>query len=181
MNEKVYEYLSPIENDSFFYLNNDKSNDKISKLINKYVVFELLDKEKHTIQVMPGKLLEYIDSCLLIRQYDDGARETKNLWTDCNGNDLFKEFEERISIDNIRGIEEYKKYNSNLEFKEEYKNCICEITNINNITIAVLIRGFDGYELEFELKYQNNDDIFIGTNFYPLYFIKKIKIVRGLL
>jgi hypothetical protein len=180
MSEKVYKYLLPIKNDLFFYLSQDKSNDKVNKLINKHIIFELWDKEKHTVQVIPGKLLEYKDNYLLIRQYDDGAKETKKLWTNYDGTDLFKDFEGKISIDSIRGIEEYKKYNSSLEFKEEYKNCICEITNKDSITITVLIHGFDGYELEFDFKYRSNDDVFIGTSCYPLYFIKEIKIIKCL-
>lgn len=172
--------LFKLTDDSFFCLDQDKSESKINQLVGKHIIFELWNKEKHTIQVMPGKLLEYKDNKLLIRQYDDGTKETRKLWTDGYGNDLFKDWEEKISIDNIRGIEEYKKYNPKLEFKEEYKNCICEITNKDNITITVLIHSFEGYELEFDFKYQNDDgSISIGTSSYPLCLVKEIRIINN--
>lgn len=169
-----------IKDDSFFELDKSKDKSKLDSLLNKYIIFELWDKKNHSIGVLPGKLLEISDKYLLIRQYDDGTEETKKLWNDYNGKDLFEEFEEKISIDNIRGIEEYLKYNPSLEFKEEYKNNICEVTNKNNKTITVMIRNFEEFNLEFDFKYQTAEGIFIGTNFYPFYFIKDIKVIKEL-
>lgn len=174
-NEK-YELLLPIEDNSFFYLNQEKDEDRINGLINKYIIFEFMND--NGVLSIPGKLLKYDNGFLLIRQYDDGTKKTQKLWTNYDGTDLFKDFEENISIDRIRGIEEYKKCNRNLEFKKEYKNCICEITNKDNKTIFGIIRGFDGYELEFDFKHQNDGDAFITTGCYPLYLIKKIKIIN---
>lgn len=174
--EKNYELL-PInkDRDTFFSINQDKDETKIQGLINKYIVFELLDKENNTIQTLPGKLIEYKNNSILIRQYDDGTDETRKLWTDYDGSDLFKDFEETISLENIRGIEEYKKYNQSLELKDEYRNCICKITNKNNVTILVMIRDFNGFELEFDYKYEDAEGTHIVTSSYPLCFITKIE------
>lgn len=179
MNKMQYKYnnlpIIGINNNSFFSLDESKEESKIKNLINKYIIFELWDKENHGIQVLPGKLLKYDNDCLLIRQYDDGTEETRKEWTDSQGNDLFKDFEERINIKNIRGIEEYKKVNPSLEFKEEFQNQICEITNKNNEKITVLIKSFDGYAIWFDYKYSDNG-IYIGESCYPLYLIKNIEI-----
>lgn len=169
--------LSAYISNNFFYLNQTKSESKIRGLINKHIIFELWDKEKHTIQTIPGKLLKYENDKLLIRQYDDGSKETKNLWTDYDGSDLFKDWEEEISIDNIRGIEEYKKINLDLEFKDEYVNEICEITNRNDKILQVLIINFDGFEISFDYKYKEDNEECICENSYPIYLIKEIKVI----
>lgn len=167
--------LVDINDDSFFYLNDDKNEERIINLVNKYIIFEL--KNNDEIMMLPGKLLSYKDKMLFIRQYDDGTERTKSLWSSKEKDDLFKDWEEKISIDNIRGIEEYKKANNDIEFKNEYKNHICEITNKDNVTIIVLINDFDGYEIEFTYKYKQGNDELVGVNYYPLYLIKNIKVL----
>lgn len=172
-NDNLLTYI----NNDFFHLNQIKSKSKIMGLINKHIVFELWDKENHTIQRIPGKLLKYENGNLLIRQYDDGTEETKRIWTDYDGSDLFKDWEEEISIDNIRGIEEYKKINNDLNLKNEYVNKICEIINENDKILKVLIISFDGFEILFHYKYKEDNEECICENSYPIYLIKEIKVI----
>jgi len=164
--------------DSLINLSKDKSENRINMLVGKYVILELNDKDG--ITTLPGKLLKYHNNFLVIRKYDDGSEDIRKLWTDYDGTSLFKDWEEEISINNIRGIEEYKKCNPSLEFKEEYKNCICEITTREDIKIFALVHSYDGFELEFDIKYKIDNEIFLGTSQYPLYFVKDIKVLNEL-
>lgn len=167
-NEK-YELLSiiNINDDSFSSLDQDKSESKIISLINRYIIFELWNKEEHTIQHMPGKLLEYNDGYLIIRPYDYP-----------HGPDFFKEFQ-KVHIDKIRGIERYRKCNPSLKFKDEFRNSICEITDRGNKTITVLVNDFDNFEIEFEFKYKDEENVRIGTGTYPICLVKKIRIINN--
>ena len=158
--------LIDICDDSFFYLNRDMSKERIIDLINKYIIFEL--KTEDGITVIPGKLLNYKDNILFIRQYDDGTENTKSLWAIGENIDLFKDWEEKIPVDRIRGIEEYKKANEDLVFKEEYKNHICKITNKDN----------DGYEIVFSFRFENHNKKIVEKGYYPFYLLKDIVLIK---
>ncbi|MEG0994447.1 MAG: hypothetical protein RSE91_00535 [Bacilli bacterium] len=159
---------------SFFYLDVDKSDDKLNSLVGEYIIFELYDKDKKMIMVLPGKLLSYKDNVLKIRQYDDGTEDTKSHWTTGDGEDLFLNFEEEFNKDQIKGIEKYFKYNEDLEFKEEFCSSLTEITNKNDDKLVVMIDDFDGYGIWF--KYKINQDDVIGV--YPFYLLKSINLIK---
>ncbi|MEG0994859.1 MAG: hypothetical protein RSE91_02705, partial [Bacilli bacterium] len=176
--EELYNSLPIIDTTKgyLFRLNQSKEKQRINDLVNKHIVFELWDKENHTIQVLPGKLLEYNNDYLLIRQYDDGTEETRNEWVDGQGNDLFKDFEEKININNIRGIEEYK----NLKEKDciKYKGCICEIEEDSEKKITVLVIDYIGCELVFYYKHVINDKVVINQGSIIGQLIKNIRIIK---
>ncbi len=156
-----------VKNDSFSSLDQDKSKSKIMSLINRHIIFELWDKGNHTIQQMPGKLLEYNDDYLLIKPYDYN-----------NESNLFDEFE-KVYIDKIRGIERYRKYNQHLKLTDKYKNSICEITDRENKTITVLVNDFDNFEIEFEFKYKDEKGVRIGVGTYPICLVKEINAINN--
>lgn len=164
-----------ISDNSLFSIDEATDTSKITKLIGKYIIFELIDKENKTLEILPGKLLDYKNGSLLIRKYDDGTDETKRLWQDNQENDLFKNFEEYVSVENIRGIEEYHKCDD-IKY-EEYKNCICEIIGNGNKKITVLISDCDGFEILFRYKYKVNNKEHIGEGSIPYQCVKSIKVV----
>ncbi|MEG1987156.1 MAG: hypothetical protein RR047_01680 [Bacilli bacterium] len=180
MNEMQCKYddlpIIGISDSSFFSLDESKEESKIKSLINKYIIFELWDMENHGIQVIPGKLLEYNNDYLLIRQYDDGTEETRKVWTDGQGNDLFKNFEEKINIKNIRGIEEYKGQDEKEFIK--YKGCICEIRENINRKIIVLFIDYNGCEVSFYYKHVVDGKVFIDAGSIPAQLIESIKIIK---
>lgn len=171
----LYDLLPILDtkDNSFFYLDKDKSYDKLNNLVNKYIVFELITK--NGILTIPGKLLKVNNQSLLIRQYDDGNRNTQELWKDNNGTDLFKEFEEEISIHSIRGIEECNNFNLGMEDIDKCIGSICEITSRNDRTITVLIKGRDNLNIDFDYKYIENDNECIGSSSCSLSIIKGIE------
>lgn len=159
----------------YFNIDKDKSSLKLNSLVNKYIVFEL--KNDKLIETLLGKLISYKDDLLLIRKYDDGTEETKELWTDHDGTDLFLNFEEEIDVKNILGIEEYKKHNEELEFKEEFLNNMCIITSREDRKITSIITSYDGFEIIYDTKQIINGKEEIITTSFPLYLIKDIKRV----
>lgn len=163
-------------NDKIFSLNQNKEKDRIMHLVGKHIIFELCDSKNHVIEVMVGKLLNHKNDILKIRKYDDGKLETKQMWTDIDDKDLFKDFEEKINICNIRGIEEYLEYNKGVKIKEEFVNNICEITNRENKKITVLIRSFDDFEIIFYYKYKKGEIEVLAEGSCPIYLIDNITL-----
>lgn len=164
--ETKYKQLPIIDitSDIFFKLNSNINEEYIKSLVGKHIYFKfLLDDGIIDIQ---GRLLSYKDNQLLVKRFDD---DTKILEETC--------FEENYPIQNIKGIEEYKSNNS-LEFKDEYKNAICKLTNIYGNSIIVYIDDIDfSNVISFKYKYKEHDTILIGENDYPLYLLKSIEII----
>lgn len=174
-----YEKLPICENknNSFFDLDKNKSINVLKELSNKHIIFELWDDNKANYELICGKLLEYHATHLTIRLYDDGSKETKEMWTSLNGEDLFSDWEENIEIERIRGIEKYP-LNSTFVFEEQYINKVCEITNNKNVKITALITKYDGYEIEIYRKIKINNDLIMKIDYYPFNLIKKITRVE---
>ena len=175
MKEEITNKLPTIDinDDSFFYIDNSINNEKIKKLIGKYIIFEL--KEENSKTILTGKLLEYNEKTneLYIRLHDDGQEETKNIWTDIDGKDLLLDFQEYININKIIGIEEHKKEDS-LIINNTYINKICKLTNKHNKSITVLVKDINNYELTFNYKYKLNGKEIIETSYLPINLLKHI-------
>lgn len=167
--EKEYNSLPIIDivNNKFFDLDSNHNKQKINNLIDKHIIFEL-KVDSNGITIFVGKLLDFKNNNLLIRFYDDGTNAI---------DESFVGWEEEVSLNNIRGIEEYKKYYPNLKFNEGFIGNICELTNKNEDKTIGLITSFDNYEIGFEYKYLENNILYIAQNYYHFYLLKDIKLL----
>ena len=129
-------------------------------LVGKHIHFTWHNKEDNTVEIMPGKVLEYSDKKLKIDTMDvimlDDKEDSKMIKT--------------FNIDDINDIFVFDKYKKecwtlldNIELNRNY-----EITNVFGDKINAKIINYDS-PLKITILDENNEYD------YPLYFIEDIK------
>ena len=180
MNLDNIDEKAPILNDkdkAFFKFNNNKSKTKLEKLINHYVVFKYkYDPDSDYYILFTGKLLQVNKESLCIRLYDDGTNNYKNYF---DNPEEFEDYIKEFNLKEILEIEEYKKSNPKLKFKDEYINKLCKITNYNDKSIKAIVVGLDDKELLLKCSYIKNKKVYITEKSCVFYFIKNINIIEN--
>ncbi len=146
-------------NRSFFEIKNNIKN--INNLIGKHIIYNLYTDDKY-YSTFRGKLLKYKDDILYIDVFNDGMEETKSMYE--------VPYRHEIPINKLKTIEEFKNY-YNKEFDNVYINKNCKIINKNNDFIEGVIIDYQLGNIMIRIDNDPNYE-------YPLYFVKKIEIIK---
>lgn len=157
----------------FFEIEINKEMEYINSLVGKYVLLEISDESFEVVDIAPAKLISFNNNILELSVYDDGTKDTTELWTEKTSGDLFEDWKIKVPLEQIKWIHEYKDLLNELKINDGLINKKIKLTNTNNLELAVKLIEYDKYTIMFEVEF-NKESFHL---YYPIVLIKKIEVI----
>ncbi len=160
----------PIINAHFFPNFKKFTNIEMKNLIGKNICFKMKDNNE---EILGAKIYNFQNNQIFMCIHNIFLLDSKlSTWNEEEIKEAYGQYIPIEKIESYAVMEQFTKECWEL-YDERLENQVCEITNLNNMTIKAFIYGCDGTNIRIFYKSKEKK---IENTTYPLYLLKGIKL-----